>query len=113
MLVMTYSKGRGVTGLHVGAQNAQRYFPKSTLFVEIQLNHLRIQCKLGPEFWDGQPEIYDPRLCAWLETKYPSGYTKGAPVPLALIPAGKNSFRLQPADLAMPARLSLAPRTAA
>lgn len=113
MVVKTHSKGRGVTGLHVGAQNAQRYFPKDTPFVEIQLDHLQIQCGLTPEFWRGQPEIYDPRLCAWLETKYPAGNRNGYPVPLALIPAGKNAFRLRPVSAAAPARLQIAPRTAA
>ena len=28
MVVMTQSKGRGVTGLNVGTNNVQRYFPK-------------------------------------------------------------------------------------
>ncbi len=113
MVVKTHSKGRGVTGLNVGAQNVQRYFQKGTLYVEIQLDHLRIQCGLAPEFWQGEPEIHDPRLCAWLETKYPSCYSKGDSVPLALIPDGKNSFKLQPACAAAPSRLRLARRTAA
>jgi len=114
MVVKTHSKGRGVTGLHVGVENAQRYFPQGTHFVEIQLDHLRIQCFLDPDFWQGHPEIHDPRLCAWLETKYPAGNTKGIPVPLALIPDGKNAFRLLPVSTVVPAaQLQFAPRTAA
>jgi hypothetical protein len=69
MVVKTQSKGHGVTGLHVGSNNVRRYFPKGTKNIELQLGHLRIQCGLKPDFWQGQPEIYDPRLCAWLESK--------------------------------------------
>ncbi len=96
MVVKTHSKGRGVTGLHVGANNVRRYFPKSIAFIELQLDHLQIQCGLDPDFWQGQPEIHDPRLCAWLESKHLRNRPDRSPVPLALIPAGMNSFRLQP-----------------
>ena len=92
MLVKTQCKGRGLTGLNVGTNNAQRYFPRDTAAIELQLDHLQIQCKLGPDFWQGQPEIYDPRLCAWLESKHLNRTT----LPLAMIPAGNNSFLLRP-----------------
>jgi hypothetical protein len=99
MVVKTQSKGHGVTGLHVGTDNVRRYFPKETKNIELQLGHLRIQCGLEPDFWKGQPEIHDPRLCAWLESKNlhsPANRT----VPLAMIPNGENSFRLQPMSIA-------------
>jgi len=102
MLVKTQSRGHGVTGLRVGMENVRRYFPKGTLNIELQLGHLRIQCGLTPDFWQGQPEIYDPRLCAWLESKNLHG-TANRTVPLAMIPAGENSFQLEP--------MSLSPRT--
>jgi hypothetical protein len=54
---------------------------------------------LEPDFWQDQPEIYDPRLCAWLESKNFHTRPDRTPIPLALIPAGKNSFRLQPVPL--------------
>jgi hypothetical protein len=95
MVVKTQSKGHGVTGLHVGTENVRRYFPKGTQDIELQLGHLRIQCGLKPDFWQGQPEIYDPRLCAWLESKNLHG-TANQTAPLAMIPAGNNSFQLRP-----------------
>jgi len=95
MVVKTHSKSRGVTGLHVGENNVRRYFPKSIAFIELQLDHLQIQCGLDPDFWQGQPEIHDPRLCAWLESKHLRYRSDRTPIPLAMIPAGKNSFRLQ------------------
>jgi len=95
MVVKTQSKGRGMTGLLVGEQNVRRYFPKHLSFIELQLDHLRIQCDLQPAFWQDQPEIVDHRLCAWLENKHWNATAGRAPVPLALIPDGKNSFRLQ------------------
>jgi hypothetical protein len=96
MVVKTQSKGRGVTGLHVGASNVRRYFPKHISVIELQLDHLQIQCGLDPGFWRGEPEIFDPRLCAWLESRHLHGKVGCASVPLAMIPAGNNSFKLQP-----------------
>ncbi len=96
MVVQTQSKGRGLTGLHVGANNVRRYFPRNTEAIELQLDHLEIQCGLAPDFWQDQPEIHDPRLCAWLESKNLHERPGQSPIPLAMIPAGKNCFRLQP-----------------
>lgn len=96
MVVKTYSKCRGVTGINVGVTNVRRYFPKSVATIELQLDHLQIQCGLEPGFWRGQPQIHDPRLCAWLESKRLPGNPDWNSIPLALIPAGDNSFRLQP-----------------
>jgi hypothetical protein len=96
IVVKTQSRGREVLGLQVGASNARRYFSKDMSVIELQLDHLQIQCGLGPEFWSGHPEIHDRRLCAWLEQKNFHGKVGDSPLPLALIPSGKNSFRLQP-----------------
>jgi len=95
MVVKTQRRGHGVTGLHVGATNVRRYFPKGTKNIELHLGHLRIQCGLKPDFWHGQPQIYDPRLCAWLESKNLRGEANRA-VALAMIPVADNSFQLLP-----------------
>jgi hypothetical protein len=97
MVVKAFSKCRGVTGINVGITNVRRYFPKKVVTIELQLDHLQIQCGLEPGFWQGQPQIHDPRLCAWLESKRLPGNPDWNSIPLALIPAGNNSFRLQPA----------------
>ncbi|HWG21562.1 MAG TPA: hypothetical protein VG225_13615 [Terracidiphilus sp.] len=99
MVVKAQSKGRGLSGIHVGLDNVRRYFPRDVSTIELELDHLRIQCGLAPDFWQGQPEIYDPRLCAWLETKHMHASRNRTPVPLAMIPAGKNAFRLQPVSV--------------
>lgn len=95
MVVRTHCDGREVVGLYVGARNARRKFPKDTKDIELVLGHLHIHCELPPEFWQGQPEIRDPRLSDWLESKIFHGRLRRTPVPLAMLPAGKNSFRLQ------------------
>jgi len=105
MVVKTQSKGRGLTGLHVGATNVRRYFPKDISVIELQLDHLQIQCGLAPGFWLDQPEIYDPRLCAWLESKHFYTRPDRTPIPMVLIPEGKNSFRLEPVRLNGQAKL--------
>lgn len=112
MVVKTQSKARGVTGLNVGAYNVRRYFPKHVSVIELQLDHLRIQCGLSPEFWQGNPEIFDPRLCAWLESRLHSKSDRSA-VPLAMIPEGPASFRLQPVSLNGQAKAKLAQQHAA
>ena len=99
MVVKTHSKGRGTTALHVGATNVRRYFPKHISAIELHLDHLQIQCGLEPEFWRDDPEIKDPRLCAWLESKHLHGKRDRSPIPLAMIPSGENSFRLQTVSL--------------
>ena len=99
MVVKTQSKGRSVTGLYVGVTNVRRYFPKHISVIELQLDHLQIQCGLEPDFWQDVPEIRDPRLCAWLESKNFHRRPDRTPIPLAMIPSGNNSFRLQPVSL--------------
>jgi hypothetical protein len=96
MVVKTQSSGHGLTGLHVGSTNVRRYFPKDASVIELQLDHLRIQCGLDPNFWLDRPEIYDPRLNAWLESKHLKGRSNQPSKLLAMIPSGKNSYRLQP-----------------
>jgi len=112
MVVKTQSKGRGMTGLHVGAVNVRRYFPKDVSVIELELDHLQIQCGLQPGFWQDQPEIFDPRLCAWLESKHFHTRPDRTPVPLVLIPSGKNSFKLQPVRLQGQANLKQVPPAA-
>jgi hypothetical protein len=96
MMVKVQNRGTSITGLNVGATNVRRYFRKPVSAIELQLDHLQIECGLKPEFWQGEGEIHDPRLCAWLELKNSAGLPSRTPAPLAMIPSGKNCFRLQP-----------------
>jgi hypothetical protein len=99
MVVTSQCNGHQVTGILVGESNARRYFPRNTTEIELQLDHLRIECGLGPQFWDGKPVISDPRLSLWLESKDHKGYGRRNPVSMALIPSGENSFILGPANI--------------
>ena len=85
----------GVVGLHIGALNVQQYFPRDVELVELELDHLRIVCPLEPSFWLDRPEIHDHRLSSWLESKRNSGKLGLRSAPVALIPSGEHSFRLQ------------------
>lgn len=105
MVVKTQSKGREYVGVQVGESDVRRYFPQGTSVIELQLDHLRIQCGLRPGFWQGNAEIHDPRIAAWLQSKNFAGTPAQTPVPLALIPAGKASFRLQTLSVNTHARL--------
>jgi hypothetical protein len=103
MVVRTHSKGRGTTGLYIGTRNARRYFKRQTNGVELQLGHIHIHCALSPEFWEGQPEIFDTRLSSWLESKVLHERSRRVPIPMLMIPAEKNSFKLHPVKLPSPA----------
>jgi hypothetical protein len=83
----------------VGANNVRRYFPKQVSSIELLLDHLQIECGLKPGFWQGEPEIFDPRLCAWLESRHLHTKPDRTAIPLAMIPEGNNCFRLQPVRL--------------
>jgi hypothetical protein len=95
MVVKTQVRGSEVTGLHVGAGNVRRYFPKGLRVIELQLDHLEIQCGLSPEFWQGRPEIHDARLCEWLHFRITHPRGKQKEVRLAMTPAGNNTFRIR------------------
>jgi hypothetical protein len=107
MIVEAKSKGPGRSGLYIGAENVRLYFPRNLSAIEFNLGHLRIECRLTPDFWQGQPEINDPRLCAWLESKLMHDNRNRDTIRLAMIPAGENSYRLQPASAEMSARPQL------
>jgi hypothetical protein len=85
----------GLVGLHIGALNVQQYFPPHIDLVELELDHLRIVCFLEPSFWLDRPEIHDLRLSSWLESKRSSGKLAANPAPVAMIPSGERTFRLQ------------------
>ncbi len=94
MMVRAQYCGNRAAGLYIGVSNARRYFSKRIGHIELQLDNLQIICGLTPHFWQDKPEIQDPRLCVWLETKHPRATPHWTEVPMALIPAGKNTFRL-------------------
>jgi hypothetical protein len=98
MVVEVRMKRRGMTGLHVGDGNVQRLFPPDKPAVELELDHLRIVCTLKPEFWEGEPDIEDDRLVAWLESKRMNGKLASGPAPLLMVPSGENAFKVMPVD---------------
>ena len=98
MVVTSQCNGRRVTGLYVGASNVRRYFPKHVSAIELQLDHLRIECGLPPHFWNDTPEIHDPRLCLWLESKQFKEKDSRTPMPLVMTRLGDHSFTLGPVE---------------
>lgn len=113
MVVKTQLKGGEVTGLLVGIRDVRRYFPETVRVIELQMDHLQIQCGLSPDFWHGQPEIHDPRLCEWLDFKIIHRLGERKEVTLAMTPAGKNTFRLRSSGLKGEAMTGMEPVAAA
>ena len=96
MVVKTQCKGHAFTGVEVGAGNVRRYFPRDIVVIELHLDHLLIQCGLAPEFWQGEPRFATLGSVPGSSRKTSMASRAQAPIPLALIPSGKNCFRLQP-----------------
>jgi hypothetical protein len=96
MVVKTQRDGRDQTGLHIGAANVRRHFRKGAQVIDLMLDHLRIQCTLSPEFWQGRPEIHDPRLSGWLEFKVGRGRAFRAPTQLTMVRSGIDTFVVKP-----------------
>lgn len=96
VLVKAQYKGHSVTALAIGRRNVRRYFARSAQTIEFELDHLRIECDLPPEFWDGEAEIRDLRLCAWLQSKHHPSRRLRSRAALAMTSTGENSFKLVP-----------------
>jgi hypothetical protein len=77
------------------------FFPESLSEIDIHLGHLQIRCSLNPEFWRGEPEIFDERLSTWLESKYMHDKRDRTSIRLAMVPIGTrtNIFRVRPVSL--------------
>ena len=69
MLVRLQNDGHSITGIRIRTSDARRHFPTSVKAVDLKLDHLRIRCDLQDSFWFNRPQISDPRLRLWLETK--------------------------------------------
>lgn len=97
MLVRTQSRDGRITGLYIGAANARRHFSRAVRCVDLELGHLHIQCELQPGFWNGSPEIRDPRLADWLEARHLRPRNKSDSIELEMTRTGDASFHLEPA----------------
>jgi hypothetical protein len=101
MMVKALRVGNEVCGLRVGQSNVRRFFPRNITEIELQLDHLRIECGLPPGFWRADPEIHDPRLRLWLQSKNhekPWNHEKPCRTSIlfTMVPSGGNSFKLEP-----------------
>ena len=96
MLVKTHRNGQDRTGLHIGRANANRYFRKDVRSIELMLGDLHIQCALPPDFWEGRPQIHDPRLSEWLKFKVGRAGSRPGAALLTMVPAGADAFVLHP-----------------
>lgn len=97
MMVKALRVGNEVSSLHVGLSNVRRYFPRNVTEIELQLDHLRIECGLTPDFWRAEPEIHDPRLRLWLQSKNHRTPCQTS-IPFNMVPSGDHSFRLEPVN---------------
>lgn len=110
MVVTTQYRGRRIAGLFIGNSNVERYFARNSQVVELHLDHLHIQCRLPSRFWEDKPEIEDARLSEWLQAKHLYDKSFQSPIPVEMIPAGENAFRLGPLATSRAASAKLSPQ---
>jgi hypothetical protein len=106
MLVKIHKDGRNGTGLHIGEANARRYFSRRRPYIELRLDDLRIRCTLPPDFWQGRPEIHDPRLSGWLEFKVGRCSAGRDSLLLSMVPSGSDTFVVRPHSARQPESLA-------
>lgn len=104
MLVKMQSDGHDHTGLHIGAANARRYFREGAQTIDLTLDHLQIQCRLSPDFWQGHAEIHDPRLSEWLKFKAGCDHDARAQMELIMVRSGIDTFVLKAKPKKRPSR---------
>ena len=120
MVVLTHDRKagyHGAVGLHVELPDVEEHFPRHVSHIELELDHLLISCSLDASFWEGKPVIHDGRLSSWLEAKRMSGKLAAKAAPVALIPSGSGSYRVQlivaealPEALPVPKKVAYVPR---
>ena len=96
MVVYTRGKQDGITSLQIGGGNVKEYFSPEVHLIELELDQVQILCPVEPAFWEDQPEIHDQRLSSWLQAKCSTGKLAMRSSPIALVPSGRNAFRLEP-----------------
>ncbi|MDR3792071.1 MAG: hypothetical protein P4L03_01700 [Terracidiphilus sp.] len=103
MFVSVQLKGNRIAGINIGSANVQQYFSHRNAVIELHLGHLVIQCPLSQRFWEDRPEIDDPRLCGWLESKRLHVNGDVSQVFLQLSPMGSVAFHLSSVPVLVPA----------
>lgn len=94
MIVTLQSKGQSITGIRIETSDAQRLFPPGLKSVDLELDDLRIRCRVLADSRHHQAEISDPRLTAWLGEKlYWQGWP-GTSVPVEMLKC-RDGYRLQ------------------
>lgn len=110
MVVTTQYRGRRIAGLFIGSSNVARYFSRDIQVIELHLDHLHIQCRLSAQFWEDKPEIVDSRLSDWLRSKHLYDKSFQSPIPVEMIPAGQDAYRLGPAIANRAASANVSPQ---
>jgi hypothetical protein len=95
MLVSMQSDGHSITGIRMGMSDARRFFPQGLRSVDLELDHLRIQCDVRATESLDRAEISDPRLTAWLNEKLYWQKLPRTPVSAELVKSGKCAYRLK------------------
>jgi hypothetical protein len=92
----------GTYGIHVGKENAQKWFSKEWTSIEVDVDNRFYSFSLSPTFWTTCPEFRGGPIPHWLEMQGLLSWPKRNPPQFELIPLEENKFRL-----IKPARISL------
>ena len=92
----------GTYGIHVGKENAQKWFSKKWTIMEVEIDGRTFTFDLSPTFWTSCPEFRGGPIPRWLEKHGRLGWPKRNPPKFELIVIEGNRFRLiEPAKISL------------
>ena len=94
MIATMQTQGGSITGICIGSSDAAGDSLDGVQSIDLELDHLCIQCDLHMDFWLDRAEISDPRLGAWLEEKFYWQKIPASPVSVEMVRTG-DAYRLQ------------------
>jgi hypothetical protein len=99
MVVTMQSEGHAIVGIRIGMAEARRFFGRGLHSIDLELDHLRINCDVRANSRLHRAEISDPRLTAWLEEKFYWRKLPSIPLSVELVKKGESySLQLRPSD---------------
>jgi hypothetical protein len=96
MRVSVWNNGGNVYGIDIGDPNRDRYFDRSWVEIEVEMDDEVNRFELSESFWEDCSEIRSPVIREWLRRYGLLTWPKGDRPKMELVPLEGNRFRLVP-----------------
>ncbi len=94
LTVTGWKSGRtgGTFGLRVGRENANKFFQRDWLSIDVDFDGKQVTIELRQSFWTDCPELRNPFIRDFLRKRGLAPWPKGCPPKMNLVPLGQNKF---------------------